>query len=233
VRAAVGVADVFRLPKFSYWFYRSQRDAHEGGAGWSGGPVVFIASHWTAASNLRVVVFSNCEEVQLRINGVALGRRRPDLTWHTQKLPHPPFVFDLPRFVPGVLEATGYIGGVVVTTHLVRTPEPAASLELSVDDLGIVAAGDEPDVLIAHARIVDMHGTLCVTDTREVAFTLEGEAEILGPSTLAAEAGVASVVLRVPAGCRGFVLNACAPGELFADHVWGDVVDMASIASPG
>ncbi|HYD84828.1 MAG TPA: glycoside hydrolase family 2 TIM barrel-domain containing protein, partial [Opitutus sp.] len=60
VRASVGVMDVFRLPKFSYHFYRSQRDSDETGPGYSGRPVVFIASFWTPTSDLRIRVFSNC-----------------------------------------------------------------------------------------------------------------------------------------------------------------------------
>jgi beta-galactosidase len=80
VRAADGVMDIFRLPKFSYHFYRSQRDPQQAGAGWSVGPVAFIASHWTPASDLRVLVFSNCEEVELRLTAprsIGDARRRP------------------------------------------------------------------------------------------------------------------------------------------------------------
>ena len=98
VRAAVGVMDIFRLPKFSYHFYQSQRDPLERGAGWCVGPVVFIASHWTATSSLRVPVFSNCEEVELTLNGRSLSRQRPAQTALTQRLPHPPFYFDLPEY---------------------------------------------------------------------------------------------------------------------------------------
>ena len=75
--AAVGVMDIFRLPKFSYHFYRSQRDATEGGCNWTGGPCVFIASHWTAASSLQMLVFSNCEAVMLHLNGRVVGRADP------------------------------------------------------------------------------------------------------------------------------------------------------------
>jgi beta-galactosidase len=178
---------------------------------------------------LRVAVFSNCDEVQLRLNGVPLGRRRPDLTWHTQRLPHPPFIFDLPRFTPGVLEATGYIGGVVVTAHLVRTPAAPSALEVVVDDLGIVAREGESDVLMAHARVVDAHGTLCVDEAGTVSFSFDGDAAIVGPSMVAAEAGIASIVVRVPAGCRGFLLHASMAGTLGASHAWGDVVDLAAV----
>ena len=48
-----GVMDIFRLPKFSYWFFRSQRDAGEAVAGRPLEPVIFIANYWTASSPAR------------------------------------------------------------------------------------------------------------------------------------------------------------------------------------
>ncbi len=207
VRAAVGVMDVFRLPKFSYHFYRSQRDAQEQGPGWCVGPVVFIASHWTTTSSLRLPVYSNCEEVELRLNNRLIERRRPAQTALTQHLPHPPFYFDLPAFVPGKLEATGYIGGQPQATQLVATPGTFARLELVVDELGVHPRADEPDVLFVHARLCDAAGTLCVQETTPISFTVHG-ATLLGPATV--EAGVASIVVRVPAGAAAFTVTACA-----------------------
>ncbi|ACB75334.1 glycoside hydrolase family 2 TIM barrel-domain containing protein [Opitutus terrae] len=197
VRAACGVMDVFRLPKFSYHFYRSQRDADDVGSGWAGGPTVFIASHWTAASELRVVVFSNCEEVELSLNGKLLGRRRPERTSLTQKLPHPPFVFDLAKFEPGTLQATGWIAGQRRAVHQVATTGVASRIELAVDAASVPSGPTGPDLVFAHARICDADGNLCVAETRSVEFRLEGEGEIVGPRVLPAEAGVASVLVAL------------------------------------
>jgi len=210
LRAACGVMDLFRLPKFSYHFYRSQRDAAERGAGWSGGAMVFVATHWTPASDQRVVVFGNCEEVELALNGRPLGRKKPDVTWQTQHLPHPPFVFDLPRFEPGELVAVGYVGGKEAARHAVRTPEAPVRLETVIDTLDVAPAAGESDVVAVHARIVDAHGTLCVTAEDEVNFTLTGGAEIVGPATVKGEAGIASIVVRVPAGVTGWQVSVCA-----------------------
>jgi beta-galactosidase len=207
-RAAVGVMDVFRLPKFSYWFYRSQRDAHEGGENWNGGPVLFIASHWTEASDLRVLVFGNVDEVELRVNGRSLGRARPSRAWMWQHLPHPPFVFDLPRFEAGKLEACGFVEDRLVATHVTSTHGSGCALEWFVDDFGIGAAEDESDLLLAHVRVVDEKGTSCVSDARSIRCSIEGAAAIVGPAIVVAEAGVASFVVRVEAGCVEFGLLA-------------------------
>jgi beta-galactosidase len=216
VRAAVGVMDVFRLPKFSYYLYRSQRDATETAATWTGGPMVFIASHWTPASTLRLTVFSNCEEVALRLNNRLIGRTRPVQTSLTQHLPHPPFYFDLDRFEPGLLKAVGYIGNLAVTTHTVATPDGFARLELAVDDAGIRPAPGEPDVLCVHARLCDEAGVLCVQETVSVVFSVVG-ADLIGPDTLAAEAGIASIVVRVPPDAAGFTVAVRAPAAAKID----------------
>ena len=208
VRAACGVMDIFRLPKFSYHFYRSQRDATETGVGWAVGPVAFIASHWTPASDLCVPVFSNCEEVELRLNGTFIGRQRPAKMAFTQFLPRAPFVFHLSQFSPGTLEAIGYIDGQPRAKHIVATPGAPARLTVVVDDLGTKAAVVEPDLLCAHAELRDARGTLCVEATAMINFALEGDAVLLGPVVVAAEAGIASIVVRVPAGSTGFELKA-------------------------
>jgi beta-galactosidase len=207
-RAAVGVMDVHRLPKFSYFFYRSQRGPAEGGRGWTGGAGVFIASHWTPASDLRIPVFSNCEEVELWLNGTVIARRRPAQTALTQHLPHPPFYFDLPRFTPGTLEAIGYIRGKAQASHVVATPAPFHSVDLMIDDLNFVAASTEPDLLCAHAYLRDASGTLCIDELSTISFSVSGHAEIVGLATVTAEAGIASIVLRVPSGKAGFTLYA-------------------------
>lgn len=69
--ARCGVLDYLRLPKFSYFFYQSQRAADE--------PSIFIANYWTPRpSPTKVVVFANCDEVELFLNGKSLGRQKSD-----------------------------------------------------------------------------------------------------------------------------------------------------------
>jgi len=99
--------DIFRLPKFSYWFFRSQRDAGETVAGRPVRPVLFIANYWTADSHREVRVFNNCEEVALYLNGRLVERRRPDTSRVSTNLKHAPFTFKPDRFQPGTLPAVG------------------------------------------------------------------------------------------------------------------------------
>ena len=63
-----GVLDIFRLPKFSFYFYQSQRE---------GEPVLFPAV-WSFWDKTKIPVYSNCDEVALLADGTELARRRCD-----------------------------------------------------------------------------------------------------------------------------------------------------------
>ena len=82
-----GVTDLFRLPKFAAYAYRSQED---------GEAYMQVASTMNqgerAASDLsHIYVFTNCDSVRLYKNGVYIGESFPD-TKSFPNLPHPPIV---------------------------------------------------------------------------------------------------------------------------------------------
>jgi len=67
-----GAIDYLRLPKIVASFHKSQLAP-------SAKPVVEIAGYWTPRpSPTKVVVYSNCDEVELLLNGKSLGRQKPD-----------------------------------------------------------------------------------------------------------------------------------------------------------
>lgn len=70
-----GAVDVWRRRKPVWWFYASQRDPRSP----RGGPVVRIAHGWSERpSPTKVIVYSNCDEVELWLAGELLACRRPD-----------------------------------------------------------------------------------------------------------------------------------------------------------
>ena len=140
-----GAVDLFRIPKFAYYFYQSQRDPNK--------PMIFIANYWTLSSPTNVKVYSNCEQVELFINDVSQGLQSPDI----RNLDHPPFTFSV-SFQPGKLRADGLIGGQVVASHTVRTPGATTALHLEADPPMIAADGsDFARVIIS---VVDSNGTV-------------------------------------------------------------------------
>jgi beta-galactosidase len=194
-----GVMDVFRLPKFSYWFFRSQRDSDEPVAGDNAGPVLFIANYWTPDSPLEVRVFSNCDEVALYLNGKLIERRRPDASPVSTHLRHPPFTFQPDRFEPGTLQAVGYLAGREVARCERCTPGEIAGLALRFDLGGKPFAAGRKDVVFCLADVRDASGTVVPTARVPVFFGTSGQlgrAKLIGHNPILSEAGTAGILLE-------------------------------------
>jgi len=193
-----GISDIFRIPKFSYSFYQSQRDANVVlDAKLVSGPMVTIANNWTETSPLNVTVYSNCDEVGLYLNDVLVAKQKPLINENSDKLKHPPFVFKMDKFVAGTLRAEGFINGKKVVSNVVKTPESASKIELTYDISSKPINPDFPDMIFVYAKITDANGTIIPTATNEVTFTLtEGNAELIGENPVKAEAGIATIILK-------------------------------------
>lgn len=205
-----GLMSLERLPKFSYWFFASQRDPAEESALFEAGPMVRIASHWLAGSSPKLRVFSNADEVELKLNGRSLGRVRPARNPMSDRLAHPPFLFDAGAFEAGALEATAFIAGRAVATHRVETPGPPARLEVALDDAGVKPAAG--DLLFARAAAVDRRGRPVPNASGGVRFKAGGDYEIVGSSAADLEAGIASVLVRIRRASPRGAITARAEG---------------------
>ena len=91
-----GVIDLAGFPKDAYWFYQSE---------WTAEPVLHLFPHWNWEPGQMVDVwaYTNCDEVELFINGSSIGRKIKgehdlNLVWNVQ-------------YEPGTLTAVGYTGG--------------------------------------------------------------------------------------------------------------------------
>lgn len=192
-----GLASLERLPKFAYQFFRSQRPANEISPEYTSGPMVEIASYWTAESNPTVRVFSNAEEVELLLDGRSFGRRGPTRDRIGRRHAHPPFHFDVGGFAPGALEAVAYIDGHEVARDRVETPGPATGFCLALDDAGVPAG--PRDLLFLRAHLRDAAGRPTPTTAATIRFSGTESWKIVGPADAASEGGVATVLVRAPA----------------------------------
>lgn len=193
---ASGISDIFRLPKFAYYFYQSQKSPDKGKFS---EPMVFIANYWTPTSTKKIKIFSNTEEVALLLNGKLMERKVPDTNEISDHLKFPPYVFHLDDYVPGKLKAVGYMDGKAVANHVVRTPEEPIAIDLSIDFSGKPIAEDHPDVVFVYASVVDENGTLVPTSDHPIHFSIVNTAEnvrLIGKNPVLAKAGIASVLLR-------------------------------------
>lgn len=232
-----GALDLFRLPKFDYYFFQSQRDPAVRLTGLDSGSMVFIANTASACSPADVTVFSNCEQVRFYENGKLLETRSPDPGY---VLDHPPFTFRAKAAtaaasaykLPGDLaansepgyhypaadyKAEGLIGGKVVAAHSIRAAGVMSRIVLEADLCGRDLAADGADWVRVYAKICDGRGTVHPFATDPVTFSVEGAGAVIGDATIGAnpvnaEAGIATALIRATTTPGKITVRAESPG---------------------
>ncbi|MBN1765381.1 MAG: DUF4982 domain-containing protein [Sedimentisphaerales bacterium] len=204
-----GTIDIFRLPKFSYFFWQSQRDPAHSIAGLDSGPMVKIAGYWTSSSPDDVKVFSNCDQVKLYINDLLVGDQTPDVGTDCDHIAHPPFTFNSVSWSSGELKADGYIGGELVATDSVYTPGSATHLEMSYSSDLLNAGGD---MMFVYVLVLDNNDIVVPNASPEVHLDISGPADLIGPVELEAESGIASFLIRTTDTAGNIIITATATG---------------------
>ena len=194
---ASGIMSINRLPKFAYYFSRSQRNPDVKSPFYKTGPMAFIASYWDQNSNTRLKVFSNCEEVELWLNDSLIGRQFPDKDRISGNLAHPPFTFALDRFEPGSLKAIGFIAGQESARFERKTPGKPAGLRVWLDESGLPPRAGVNDILFVHAAITDSNGTVIPVNGAYIDFMFQGDGDLVSPGSISTEAGIATAMIRI------------------------------------
>jgi beta-galactosidase len=124
----------------------------------------------TAAHEENVEVYSNCQEVELYLNGKSLGSKSlpADASPRSWRVP----------YEPGTIRAVGRNGGREAAAHELRTAGPAAAIVLSSDRGTLSTAWD--DVAYVTATVVDGKGVMVPNAETKIAF------EATGPGILVA-----------------------------------------------
>ncbi len=214
-----GFLDLFRVPKFDYYLFASQRPPDVHVPELDDGPMVFIATYWMPGAPADVTVLSNCEQVRLSQDGKEIGVKEPD---KTSRLPHPPVTFaglnysmghyeqsasfengqkPTRKWIPGELKAEGLIGGKVVATQVVRTAGVPSQLTLAVEESGRGLVADGSDFVLVRAYVRDAHGTLEPLGDDHVKFSVAGVGAVIGDASIwanpmKAQAGIATALVR-------------------------------------
>lgn len=176
-----GIVDLAGFPKDRYYLYKSV---------WTGEPMVHILPHWNWAGhegqNIPVLVYTNCDQVELFLNGKSLGRKvgRSEPV----ELPVGPNVSQDGKFSskyrlgwqapyhPGTLRAVAYKSGKPAATAEVRTAGNPARISIIPDRKEIVADGD--DLSFVTVRIEDKDHNPCPAADNLVKFKVEGAGRI-------------------------------------------------------
>jgi len=227
---ASGASDINRLPKFVYYFFQSQRNPTPiyKNPAIENGPMAFITNYWTPRDKDKVVVFSNCDEIELFVNGRSVARQRPDNGpdseygklykggnpfdgGNCKHLSHPPFTFNNIAWEAGEIKAVGYLKGEKVTEYSVKTPEEPMKIVLKADYSGRKLKADGADAIFVYATIVDKNGTPCAQKTLSVKFKLTGEAKLISPATVDTEAGIATALIQATEKPGNITVTATMP----------------------
>ena len=159
-----GILDYCGFPKDEAWYLK---------AWWTNDPVLHIFPHWNLkgheGESVEVWAYSNCDEVELFVNGKSLGRK---------KMPENGHLKWSAVYKPGSLRAVGYKKGKRILTEKIETTEDAQSILLSADRTELVADGQ--DVSVVTVCLQDRKGRFVPDACNELKLSLSGDARILG-----------------------------------------------------
>lgn len=160
--------------------------------------MIFIANYWTNFSDTTIVIYSNCDQVELRLNDrlISTGAKQQDQ--NSSHLLRPPFVFKIEKFIPGRLEAIGLKNG----KSLVRTSRSTPGtlhhhLTLTIDFSGWPVTTH--DIVFVYAYVQDENNTVIPDATDLIEFSLSEKnagVTLIGENPVRAEAGIGSILLK-------------------------------------
>ncbi|RPI03793.1 MAG: DUF4982 domain-containing protein [Ignavibacteriae bacterium] len=158
-----GIVDLAGFPKDPFYMYQSE---------WTTKPVLHVFPHWNWKEKqpIDIWAYTNCEEVELFLNGVSQGTQKKDgdklhLQW---RLP----------FSPGTLKAIGRTGGKEILIREIKTAGAPAKIVLKADRASITADGR--DLSFVTVKILDEQGTIVPLADNLVKFAISGDGTLVG-----------------------------------------------------
>jgi beta-galactosidase len=159
-----GILDYCGFPKDEAWYMK---------AWWTEEPTLHIFPHWNLQGHegeeVELWAYSNCDEVELTVNGQNLGR---------QKMPHNGHLKWKATYQPGKVVAVGYKNGKRILTETIETTKAANKTVLKADRSTITADGR--DLVVLNIEVQDAKGRMVPDACPLLTFQLEGEGRILG-----------------------------------------------------
>ncbi len=153
-----GILDYCGFPKDEAYYLK---------AWWTEEPVLHILPHWNLAGHegetVSVWAYSNCDEVELIVNGKKLGRKKMPLNGHLE--------WDA-VYKPGYVKAIGYKGGRKVMEKRLNTTGEAVATEITCERIG--------DIVIANISLHDAEGRFVPTACNSLTFKTGEGCRILG-----------------------------------------------------
>ena len=153
-----GLLDYCGFPKDEAYYLK---------AAWTDSPVLHILPHWNLkgheGENVDIWVYSNCDEVQLTVNGRKLGRK---------KMPRNGHLSWTAVYKPGKIVATGYKNGKLVMQEVVETTGAAVNALYCAETIG--------DITVVNVTLTDAKGRFVPDACQDVTLKIAGNARIIG-----------------------------------------------------
>lgn len=156
VSSLFGLYDTCGFPKDAAYFQK---------ACWDSEPMVHILPHWNHkdGETVRVMTVTNCDEVELFLNGKTLGRRSSN--------PYDQNEWQV-VFEKGTISAVGYINGIPAARTENKTAGKTDALKVEPHKGYIF--NDGADAVAVNISAVDKNGTAVPAENRKVKITVTG-----------------------------------------------------------
>ena len=207
--------DTCGFPKNAYYFHKAL---------FADAPMMHVLPHWNhrAGDSVRVMTVTNCDEVELLLNGRSLGRRVNSVfeqnEWEVV-------------FEPGTLSAVGYRDGKPVAFAEQKTAGKPVAVKLTADHTVLENGGQ--DTVPVRVSLVDANGTEVPDADRLIRFAVEGDGFVRGvgngdPNSHEAEHlperhlfnGLCQVLVTAKLGAKAMKLIATCEGMASAEVVF-------------
>ncbi len=164
INSHFGILDTCGFPKDNFWYYQSW---------WTTNLVLHLLPHWNwpgrEGQEISVRALSNCQAVELFLNGQSLGRQTmkkdSELKWNV-------------KYAPGTLSAQGFKDGKLVAETKVETTGEPIALKLAPDRTTIQADGK--DVSVINVSVLDAQNRVVPVAADLIHFKLNGPGKIIG-----------------------------------------------------
>ncbi len=165
VTSQTGIMDLCGFPKPAYYYWK---------AAWGEKPSVYVFPDWSfpktmVGKSVLVRCYSNCDRVELRLNGKSLGvREMPRNLYLDWQVP----------YAPGNLTAIGYNRERVAAQYIMQTAGAPAALSLTPEIRQLAADGEE--VAPVRVEVVDAEGRVVPDSEDLVRFSVTGAGALAG-----------------------------------------------------
>ena len=160
--------------------------------------MIFIANYWKDPTTTSVIVYTNCDNVELRLNDVLITNGGKERSVNSMHLLRPPYIFKIDQYIPGHLEAVGFIKNKpVVRTHRMTPGKIHHHLKIEIDFSGKTLTSN--DIVFVYAYIYDENNVVIPDANDTVQFSLlngSDQASFIDDNPVRAEAGIASILLK-------------------------------------